>query len=213
MMKKAFLMVCAALVCAGAAFGGLVSEDPGELTVAGQYWFPGDGDFDLFENAFGAVVSYREWFSFPWGAGVSLGLSQWQVDEGSNAYKYRALTDYDGDALVVPLGASLYFNVIDWDNWNLILETGLQYAFVDSSVSVFNSEEGVQRRQDVDIDNALLWNIGAEYEYMVSEDLYVLGGLGYQLSVVEGDSDYAGGDLRDTSLQGLSLRLGAKFLF
>lgn len=213
MMKKAILMVCAALVGVGAAFGGMISEDPGELTVQGQYWFPGDGDFDLFENAFGAVVSYREWFSFPWGVGVSLGLAQWQVDDGSNAYKYRALQDYDGDALLIPLGASVCFNVIDWDNWNLVVETGLQYVFVDSSVSVFNSEEGVQRRQDVDIDNALLWNIGADYEYMVGENLYVLGGIGYQTDVMKADTEYAGRSTRDTSFRGAYLRLGAKFLF
>ncbi|HAL93052.1 MAG TPA: hypothetical protein DCM68_08535, partial [Verrucomicrobia bacterium] len=103
MMKKAVLFVCMALVGASVALGGMISEDPGELTVAGRYWFPGDGDFDLFESGFGAVVSYREWFSFPWGAGVSLGLAQWQVDSGSDAYKYNMLSDYDGDALLIPI--------------------------------------------------------------------------------------------------------------
>lgn len=212
-MKKAVLFVCMALVGASAVFGGMISEDPGELTVAGRYWFPGDGDFDLFESGFGAVVSYREWFSFPWGAGVSLGLAQWQVDNGSDAYKYDMLSDYDGDALLIPFGASLYFNMIDWDNWNLILETGLQYLFVDSNVTVFNNEETAREEQDVDIAGALLWNIGAEYEYMVSENLYLLGGLGYQIDLVKGDTDYAGRSVRDTSFRGAYLGLGAKFLF
>lgn len=213
MMKKAVLFVCAAGLGVAAAFGGITSEDPGELSVSGLYWFPGDGDFNLFEAGYGAQVSYREWFSFPWGVGVNLGLAQWQVNSGSDAYAYKELVNYDGDALLIPVGASFYFNMIDWDNWNVILETGLQYVFVDSSVSVFNSEENVQRREDVKIGDAILWNLGAEYEYMVSENLYVQGGIGYQVDVMKGDTEYSGRSTRDTSFQGAYLRLGAKFLF
>ena len=217
MMKKAVVFVCAALLGTGAVFGGMFSEDPGELSLGGQYWIPGDGDFDLFESGYGAMLSYREWFSFPWGAGVNLGVAQWQVNGASDAYKYEALRDYDGDALLIPVGASLYFNVIDWDNWNVIFDTGLQYVLVDSSVTVFNTEDNVpaevQGEQDVDIDNVLLWNLGLEYEYMLSENLYVQGNAGYQIDVLKGDTEYAGRSARDTSLRGAYLRLGAKFLF
>lgn len=217
MMKKAVLLVGAVLLGAGVALGGMFSEDPGELNVSGQMWAPGDGDFDLFNIGYGAQVSYREWFSFPWGAGVNLGVAQWQVNDEADAYKYSALRDYDGDALLIPIGAALYFNLIDWDNWNLILGTGLQYVLVDSSVTVFNTEEDVpeevQGRQDVDIDNALLWNIGFEYEYMLSENAYVLGGIGYQVDIMKGDTEYAGRTARDTSFRGTFLQLGAKFLF
>jgi hypothetical protein len=213
MMKKAILFGCALLLCGSAAFGGLLSEDPGELSVAGQWFFPGMGDTDLFEQGYGATVSYREWFSFPWGVGVSLGLSQWQVDSSSHAFKYDKLTRYDGDALLIPLGATLYFNVIDWDNWNVILGTGLQYAFVDSNVSVFNSEADVMARQDVDMGGTLLWNAGCDYEYMVTENAYVVGGVGLQLDLVGADTEYARGDLRDASFAGFYLNLGAKFLF
>lgn len=212
-MKKALLALGVVLTVAGAAFGGLISEDPGELTVAGQYWFPGGGDYDLFKAGYGATVSYREWFSFPWGVGVNLGLAQWQVDDNSSAFKYDKLTDYDGDALLIPLGASLFFNMIDWENWNLILNTGLQYVFVDSSVTLFNREEQVMRRQDVDIGGSLLWNVGAEYDYMITENAFVLAGLGYQVGVVDADTDYNGVSVRDTSLQGFFVQLGAKFLF
>ena len=213
MMKRAILFACAVLLCGGAAFGGMLSEDPGELIVAGQYWFPGMGDTDLFKGGMGAEVTYREWFSFPWGVGVNLGLSQWQVDDSSRAFKYDHLTDYDGDAMLIPLGLSVYFNMIDWDNWNVILKTGLQYAFVDSNVSVFNNEGTAMVRQDVDIGGAVLWNVGAEYEYMVAENFYVLGGAGLQIDAMNGDTDYAGGNLRDVSFAGFNLGLGVKYLF
>ncbi len=213
MMKKAILFMSAAVLCAGAAFGGLLSEDPGELTVAGQYWYPDAGNFTLCDSGYGASVIYREWFRFPWGVGVNLGLAQWQVDRGSNAYKYDQLTDYKGDLMLIPFGASLYFSAIDWDNWNLNLETGIQYVFVDSSASVFNNEAGVERYQDVDIGDAVIWNIGAEYEYMLTENIYVLAGIGYQVDVMTADTEYNGKSTRATSFEGTYGRLGAKFLF
>ena len=213
MKKLAVLFACAALLGAGAAFGGMFSEDPGELTVSGQAFLPDHADCDLFSTGYGALVSYREWFSFPWGVGLSLGISQWQVDDEAEAFKVPYLSDYDGDALVVPVGLSLYFNLIDWDNWNLILDTGFQYVFVDSSMTVYNNEETAQERQDVNIDGAILWNLGAEYEYMVSENVYVLGGLGLQTDVMSGDTEYAGRSVRDVSFSGFYARLGAKFLF
>ena len=213
MMKQTILLVCAILLCSGAAFGGMISEDPGELSVSGQYWFPGDGDFDLFNSGYGLSASYREWFSFPCGVGVNLGVDQWQVDEGSNALKYDNLVDYKGDVLLIPIGASMYFNLIDWDNWNLILEGGLQYVFVDSSFSVFNKEPSINRREDVDIGGALLGNLGADYEYMISENVYLLAGAGYQFNVVKADTSYGTYDVRDTSFAGAFVRLGAKFLF
>ena len=213
MMKKAMVMVCAALLGAGAAFGGLISEDPGELAVSGQAFLPDHADCDLFELGVGAQVSYREWFSFPWGVGVNLGVSQWQVDDASNAFKIQYVSDYDGEALVIPFGASLYFNVIDWDNWNLILGTGLQYWLVDSSVDVYNADVDTQERQDVDIGNALVWNAGLEYEYMLAENLYLLGSVGYQMDVMNEDSDYDGHDVRDVTFEGGYARLGVKFLF
>lgn len=213
MMKKAMAMTCAVLVGSGAAFGGLISEDPGELAVSGQAFWPDHADCDLFELGYGAQISYREWFRFPWGVGVSLGVSQWQVDNASDAFKIDYVSDYDGEALVVPFGAALYFNAIDWDNWNVNLEMGLQYAFVDSSVDAYNAGANRNARQDADIGGALLWTLGAEYEYMVSENVYLTGGLGYQFDVFNEDTEFDGETVRDVMFGGGFARLGAKFLF
>lgn len=209
MMAKMICMAMAALLCVGAAFGGMISEDPGELTASGVLWLPGEGDHDLFDLGYGAAVSYREWFRFPWGAGLNLGVAQWQVDSGTDAYKWQELTDYRGDALLLSIGPALYFNVIDWDNWNLTLETGVQFVYVDSNVKVSFEGESLS----VDIDPSVVWHVGLEYEYMLAENLYVLGAAGYQMDVVEADTSYDLGSLRDTHLHGAFLRLGAKFLF
>lgn len=213
MMKKMIFLACAILVAAGAAWGGLLSEDPGEVHGYGQFWIPGDGDFDLFKTGFGALVEYREWFQFPWGVGVSLGLDSWQVNSSSDALKYKNLTSYDGDATLIPLGLSLYFNAIDWDYWNVVVGTGIQYLIVNSDVSIYNNEEAVQCRQDVDIDDAILWNLNASYEYMVGENLYAIGGLGYQIDLMRADTSYGGHDAREMSFRGFFVRAGVKYLF
>jgi hypothetical protein len=211
MMKKAILLTCALLMMTGVAFGGLLSEDPGELHGSLQVWVPGDGDFDLFKTGYGLTVEYREWFSFPWGVGVSLGLDSWQVNSSSQALKYDQLTRYDGDATLIPLGASLYFNAIDWDYWNVIFGTGFQYLIVNSDVSVYSETD--ERRYDVDMDDAILWNINASYEYMLGENLYVLGGVGYQIDLMRSGTSYNGLDSRDMSFRGFFVRAGAKYLF
>ena len=203
-MKKILVLALAALFAAlaTAPAGVLNKDEPGEAEVSGYYLFPGDGDFDTFKAGAGVQAVYREWFRFPWGVGINAGWGYYNVDSGTTSYKYEALGRFKGECNVVPIGASLYFNVIDWDNWNLLLGTGMQFLIVDSGMSAWNS-----------VGNALMWNIEAEYEYMLSEQMYILGGLGYQVDLVRADTDYDGGDLRDTSFRGLFLRLGLKFLF
>lgn len=211
-MKKLALVSLLAVLVAAPSFAGILnSDEPGELIVSGQYVLPGDGDFDTFDNAFGATLTYREWFSFPWGVGLNVGVSSWQANDKAKCYKCDAFSDFDGSALVIPVGLSLYFNLIDWDNWNLVLGTGFQYLFVESDIDFYNADEGI--RQDLDIGNAILWNVGADYEYMLTENAYILGGVGYQVDAMRADTDYPDDDLRDTSFRGFFGRLGVKFLF
>ena len=59
MMKKAIWVVGMVLLGVGAAWGGVISEDPGELTASGLYWIPGSGDFDLFSATHGVELAKR----------------------------------------------------------------------------------------------------------------------------------------------------------
>lgn len=211
MMKKTLLAVLAALAMAGAVQAGLVSDEPGEFAVQGQYWFPGEGDFNLFDAAYGAQVSWREWVAFPFGMTLSAGVAQWQADSGATAYKFRYLDDFDGDVTLIPLGLSLVYCPIDWNNWDLILETGLHYVLVDSSVDCRNKNDGT--RHEIDMDNAIWWTTGAEFDYQFAEGAFFVCGAGVQVDVLKAESEYDLGELRDTRFQAFYAKAGLKFLF
>lgn len=204
------LALCA---LAPAASAGLINDNPGELDLSALYWFPGDGDFDLYKNGYGIELSYREWFnSCPWGLGLTLGLAQWQADENSDdAFKIKSWEKYDGSILYIPLGLSLYFCAIEWDNWNLILDAGLRYVFITSDIDVFDTN--LKQRRDIDIDSSLVANIGLGLEFLLTENFYLSCGGGYQANVFKGDAEAGHDSLRDNSLQGAYARLGVKCLF
>ena len=210
-MKKIILALAAVVLAAGAAQAGLASDEPAEFSVQGQYWFPGEGDFDLVGSAYGVQASWREWVAFPFGVGFNVGIAQWNVDAHSNPYKWRSISDYDGDVTLIPIGLSLAYGLIDWNDWDVNLETGLQYVFVDSGVDCRSSDDGA--RHDIDIDNAVWWTVGAEFDYQITEGVYVVGGAGFQTDVVRAESDYDLGELRDTRFQAFYGKLGMKFLF
>lgn len=209
MMKKLMCLAVVALLLAGAAHGGLLSPEPGELTGSGLFWLVGHGDDELFQTGFGLGTSYREWVAFPFGVGLNLGVAQWQVDKNSNAIKWDGVTGYSGDATLLALGPAVYFCIIDWDTWNLTLEGGIQFVYVDSNVKVKVDDE----RLNLNIGNAIIWHVGLEYDYMLSENLYLQVAGGYQGDLSAADTKYSLGPVRDTSLQGVYFRLGAKFLF
>lgn len=213
-MKKLLLSALALLLALPlAASAGILSDDEGELSAQAAYFFPGGGDFDLFENGIGSEVSYREWIAFPWGIGLSLGASTWSADDKANCYKIPGATDFDGDVTAIPLGLHFYFNIIDWDNWNVILQTGLRYVIVDSDVD-FVYDGG---RRKIDMDNDLLWDIALEYDHSLSENIFFTLTGGFQTDIMKADSTYKDGngshDLRDTSFEAFFARAGIKVLF
>lgn len=214
-MRKTIPVLLAAaiavLALVPAAPAAIFSEDPGEFDLNGICWFPGDGDFDLYKFGIGAELSYREWFSFPWGLGLTLGLAQWQADDGANAFKIKSWDDYDGSILCIPLGLSLYFCAIEWDNWNLIVDAGLRYWFINSDIDVYDADR--KARRDIDIDGNLVANIGLGLEFLLTENCYLTCGGGYQGNVYKGNASAGSTDLRDNSLQGAYARLGVKALF
>ena len=211
MIKKILFSALAIALLAAPAFAGITGDKEGELTVNGQYFFPGDGDFDLFEAGYGAEVSYREWFSFPWGFGLSLGYANWTSDKDSNPFKYKEFNKFDGDVTTFPIGAHLFFNIIDWETWNLNFRTGLRYVIVDSDVDFYYNYDG--KRHDVDLDNSVLWDLALELDVALSEQAYLAVSGGFQTDAMKAEASCdVNSDLRDASFEAFFGTVGVKIL-
>jgi hypothetical protein len=210
-MKKLLVASLAALLAIATAHAGLTSEEAGEVHADLVLYGPGLGDAGLCDLGFGAQVAYREWLAWPFGASLSLGYAAWQVDSSSDAYKWRDFSKYDGDLSLIPVGVSLHFNLADSDSWDLILSTGLKYVIVDSSATLRDAHDG--RKHDIDIDNAVWWDLSLALEYMLSESAYLEIGAGVQTDVLKAETELDDGrDLRDTSFQAFFGSVGLKFV-
>ena len=210
-MKKLLFASLAALLAIAPAYAGLTSEEAGEVHADLVLYGPSLGDSDLCDVGLGAQIAYREWFAWPFGASLSLGYAAWQVDSSSDAYKWRDFSKYDGDLSLIPFGVSLHFNLADSDSWDLILSTGLKYVIIDSSATLRDAHDG--RKHDIDIDNAVWWDLSIALEYMLSESAYLEIGAGVQTDVLNADTELDDGrDLRDTSFQAFFGSVGLKFV-
>ena len=212
-MKK-LLPILLALSCVFSltASAGILGDDSGEVDVAAVGIWAGTGDFDLFSYGAGSELSYREWFEgLPWGIGASVGIQSWQVDKhAGNPFKWHGYSKYDGDALVIPLGLNLYFAVIEWDNWNLVAEAGAKYLFVNEDIDLYNADKG--KREDVEIDNGILGNIGLSLEFLMTEHAYMTFTVGYQGNFMKCDTEIGGRDACDATFDGAYGRFGFKAL-
>ncbi len=210
-MKKLLVASLAALLALATAHAGLTSEEAAELHADLVLYGPSLGDSDLCDVGLGAQIAYREWFAWPFGASLSLGYAAWQVDSSSDAYKWRDFSKYDGDLSLIPVGVSLHFNLADSDSWDLILSTGLKYVIVDSSATLRDAQDG--RKHDIDIDNAVWWDLSLALEYMLSESTYLEIGAGVQTDVLKAETELDDGrDLRDTSFQAFFGSVALKFV-
>ena len=207
-MKKWFAIALVAMVAAGAAQAA--DNEPLELGARGQVWFPGEGDFNLFEPGYGAMFTLRDWFAFPFGVTFNAGIAQWGADSDSNPYKYKGLNDFDGDVTLIPVGASLTYCLIDWNDWDINLETGLHYVFVNSDVDCRSDADG--QRHDIDMDDGIWWTVGAEFDYQLFEGGFLTVGGGFQSDVLRSDTECNGDKLRDSRFQGFFANAGFKFL-
>ena len=211
MIKKILFSALAIALLSAPAYAGITGDKEGELSVHAQYFFPGDGDFDLFETGVGGEVSYREWFAFPFGLGLSAGFTSWSTDSKSNPFKFKEYTDFKGCVRNFPIGAHLFFSIIDWENWNLNLRTGLRYVIVDSDVDFLNKQDG--KRYDVDLDNSVLWDVALELDVALSEQTYFALSGGFQTDVMKSDASCAlDNDLRSASFEAFFGTVGVKFL-
>ncbi len=223
-MKKILGLMLAAAVLLWSGAANAQSDLPeNEAAVSFNYWFPGDGDWDLYDTALGLELQYRNWtwLNDPFGVALSLGAATWKVKSDASDFAVPALHDLDGNVTLIPVGASALLRFIDFDSWRLFFEVGLRYVFVSSDVDaqydMYNPDDDSRWTEEtsISIDNGLIAVGAMDFDFDVADQVSVFATLGYQFDLMKGKTtlEINDNDLRDNELQGVFLRLGGKYMF
>jgi hypothetical protein len=172
--------------------------------------FPGEGDFDLYKNAYGVEAQYRNWSWDPFGVALSLGYIHAEADPDSDGILPDNQGAFEGHISQVPVGPSVLYQVLFEEQWGLTFEVGLRYVFISSSMD-YEWNDG--RTDEVDLDHGLIALATLEGDYALGDMWRLFGGFGLQQDLAKGDMSIAEEDLRKNELKGFYLRLGARVLF
>ena len=212
-MKKMAVLAVALLVMGSTVLAQ--TEVPAgylnEVRASVRFVMIGDGDFDLYDPGFGGELQYRNWGYDPIGWAVSVGVEQFKANSDSSDLGVPSIGDYDGDLMLIPVGASLLYKLMDTPDWTIALEGGLRYVVADSSIDF--QRTGEARRENLDVDDSVIAVIGADLERRVSEGAALFLGVGYNVDVVQGEIAIPGDTLKDNELHGAFVRLGARVAF
>ncbi len=186
------------------------AQSPRELIAFAHLGFPGEGDFDLYRNVFGPEIAYRDWTWSPLGIVVE-GGALWS-DARSNAKDVLSgeYGSFSGYAVQYPVGPSLAFHIVDTDTWDLNVEAGVRYVFMQSHMDY--EWDHVDRKDHVKINDNIIGVAALDADYAMAERVALFGGLGLQADFMKGKITVGDVDARDNELQGFYLRLGARIL-
>lgn len=199
-MKRTALIVATLGLLAGAAR----AESGADVGIAAEVWMPGAGDYDLYDMGYGAEVSFRRWCNPPFGYEVSAGFGTWEAGDGDQVGS--GLTDFDGDAQVLPFGVSGLWQIPET---RLTLELGVRYLLMASEIDALNTAAG--ERTDLEIDDSLLGLVALQSDWDIGGERTLGLDAGYQFDLVSGDIDTDYGSAGETDLQAFFLRVALRW--
>ena len=192
--------LCAVLLAPGAARAARHQE-----VSAGALFFIPDDKKGLFNDGVGGEVQYRYWLNDDWALALSVGALRINVKDDDTL-----INGSEGRVEVLPIGASILYDFIDYQPFRVLLEGGVRYCFVNSKASMVDV---IGRRLDLDIDNGYALLFGVDAEYAVTKRVSVFGDVKYQYDPQGESINTIYGPQRDNQLTGLLFRLGASMNF
>jgi hypothetical protein len=224
--EKAMNKAVVGMLMIGALAMGAYAE-PGKSTefkLGGEALFPGqDDDWD---KGYGASARVIFWQESGLGLALSIGVQKWDVND--EVYSYGEYLGYgigygyaaglEGDATMIPLGASGLYKIPVGQTATLTLEGGIRYVIVNSNVKFVEAEALADSygysindsySYDVDYDNGIVGLIGAEFDVELSKGFRLFAGAGYQFDLMKGDTEVAGIDINyENELKAAFIRAG-----
>ena len=168
----------------------------------------------------GADVQLRFWDGSGVGVALAAGIQSWdtreaylETDDGTSA----VATQLRGGADLIPFGASVLMGGPVGDRLAVLVEAGLRYAVVDSSVVAdiaYVDDRGSAYAQDpIEIDDTFLAVFGLDLAFAVSETLCLIAGVGYQFDLMQPDQTIYGSSLGRTDFSAAQFRFGVALGF
>lgn len=178
--------------------------------AAGYHWLNPTKDED-WKRAGGIEIQARFWQNEHLGFALVGASDTWKArtevyeEDTGDAYFY---TSVDGDASITSLGASLLYRSESSAEVKLVLDFGLRYALIDSSIygeAAYDGPGGPNYLYDkIDIDNTLLFVLGAGVEFAITDNIAFTIGAGYQVDINKPEETFAGESLGETGLDAVS---------
>jgi len=173
--------------------------------------FPGQGDFDLYENTYGMGFQYRNWNLDPFGFAFGVGFFRSDTDSSSDGILPEEKGSFDGHIMQYPISASILYQILFTEDWGLTLDLGVAYVFIASSMEYTWND--TSETEEVDIGNGFIVHAVLDGDYALSEDWRLFGGFGLQQDLVRGDMSLPNENLRDNELKGFFARFGVRYIF
>lgn len=183
-----------------------------DVGLALQLDVPGRGNFDLYDYGLTAKVQFRGWFMDDFGYGLSIGYGQWSTDRSAKRPGAR-LFDYSGNLQVIPVSASLRYAVFLDETWDLILDLGLTYMFVDSDITARNLDQSGTRRYKVSVGDAIQLTPAIGADYHAADNLIWSFAVGYRHDLSRGSIRTELGPARDNVMESFFFETALRLTF
>jgi opacity protein-like surface antigen len=215
-MKKLTLAAVAVLMVGTVVHAAEVVSSNGkeELYITGNYYDPSDND--IYDSGLGMEIQGRYWFSDLLGAAITGGFAIWDIDDKTDLSpsKFNVTDPLDDSVNLYTFGASALLRPINGEKIKLTLEGGLRFIYIDSNVDMVGIDEnGTVVSTTVDPDSVFAGVVAADLEYVLSDVVSILGGVGYQFTLSSGDIDAFGYTVGDSEVDSLIVRAGAAIRF
>jgi len=177
-----------------------------QLKIGGEGVIPGDDSWDI---GYGASAQVIFWTETGLGFGLYAGAQMWDVTDDVVVYGedlgggvgYAQGLGLDGEAIMIPVGASALYKIALGETASLTLEGGVRYVIVNSNVELIYAEAfadaygnyiAAAESYEIDFDDGIVGVVGADFELALSEGFYLFAGAGYQFDVLKGDITVGG---------------------
>lgn len=199
---------------------GAVAQDEGrglDLTLAGQYFIPGDDE--TYDQGWGVEAQARFWMNKHVGLALAGGGANWEINQQEEALVDDGVgfvATFDGDVELIPLGGSILFRPLANESITLTLEAGARYVLVESEAGfegrfVDPSGAVVLIDETVDIEDGVVGLVAANLEGRLGARSFLFLGGGYQFDIDEGHASWRGQDLGENELESVFIRGGLGF--